>query len=253
MAYKKAAIEIKDVVKKSSIHLVGIELEGAWKDVPKGVTWVGARPPGAGELGRDGSLDPMAQRHPEYEIIGELPSPPIKESEIDDWMKFHYPVLVEKECGMHVHISLVNPLRYMRLMDDEAYAATVIEYLKRWATEEKIPTDNPVWDRLAGNSVYCQHVFMPDEQVKNTRKDFDKTRPGHRYTALNFCFGRESGTIECRVLPMVTDVEQAIRGVKKFIAITNGYLAATAKREKIYKSVTELDTRKSVSSYRVSV
>lgn len=245
MTYAKKPIKIDHYeTVKSRIKLVGIELEGGWKKLPKGITWVGDRPPQHNQIGRDGSLDPFRQRvdATEFPYVGELPSSPIAEADIEKWLRAHWPSIVGPECGLHVHISLLNPLIYMRLMDDEAYAATVIEYLKQWANREAIAKDDPIWDRLAGNSPYCQHTFCPDEQVKNVAKDYSKERLGHRYTAINFAYGRETGTIECRVLSMPEDVEVGIRGVKEFISITNRYLVATAKREKKLKLFTVVDS-----------
>lgn len=244
VSYKKPFVNIDNRrVHSSRIKLVGVELEGAWDKVPDGVKLVDTITPGWNELGRDGSLTrskdgitpAFSQRidTTKYPIIGELPSPPMKETEINDWLKAKYPAVVGPECGLHVHISLENPLLYMWLMDDEAYPATVIEYLTRWAKAEGIPATDPIWDRLAGKCDYCKHEHTPEEQVKALSKDYDKRRKGNRYTALAFHYLRDGlGTIECRVLSMPESVEQAQRGVAEFLSITNRYLVATAKRER---------------------
>jgi hypothetical protein len=236
MAYKKSAVNIDNRTFHSSrIKLVGVELEGVWPSLPSGVTYIDSITPGYNQLGRDGSLKTMRDRFDvtKYPYIGELPSPPLAEKEMGDWLKSHYPEHVGPECGFHIHISLTNPLVYMWLMDDEAYPATVVEYLKKWCEKESIPKDDPVWDRLAGNCIYCKHDHMPAEQAKNLTKDYDKTRKGNRYTALVFHFLRDGlGTIECRLLSMPKTPEQALRAVNEFISITNRYLVATAKRER---------------------
>lgn len=252
MAYKKPYVDIDHRnVAKSRIYRIGIELEGAWKEPPSGVKWVGDRPPSAGQLGRDGSLDPFTNRLRdeaeakgapcETPYVGELPSEPLKESEVKDWLAHHFPQRTGPECGMHIHISLVNPLLYMWLMDEESYPATVVEYYRRWAEKEGIDKADPIWDRLAGKSPYCQLIHWPSEQVKNVTKDYVKTRTGHRYTAINFCYGRETGTIECRLLSMPKDAAQANRAVEEFISITNRYLVATAKRERKVVAAPALD------------
>ena len=259
MAYKKPAIEIVKAPRLSRINMVGVELEGIWGKPPAGVEWVGHTPPAAGQLGRDGSLDPLHARYPDKPYCGELPSPPMPEADLPAWMRKHWPSIVGPECGLHVHISLKNDLLYMKLMDDEAYPATVIKYLTLKAKEEKIPDDDPIWPRLRGESTYCQHVHMPDAQVNNKNKDYEKHRPGHRYTAINFCYSRKDlgtgrlgprlgedekrpvGTIECRVLSMTKDVEVGIRMAQEFIRVTNGFLLATgAKKEKKKVSTYEL-------------
>jgi hypothetical protein len=236
LAYKKAPINIDNrVVHRSRIKLVGIELEGAWSKLPDGVKYVDSTTPPPGWLGRDGSLKGMRETIDlnKFPYIGELPSPPVKESDVNAWLTKHYPDTSDPACcGMHIHISLSNPLVYMWLMDDEAYPATVVEYFKQWAEREKIDKTDPIWDRLAGNNIYCQHVHAPSDQVKNLTKDYSKDRKGHRYTAIAFHYLRDGlGTIECRLLTMPKTVEQAQRAVKEFISITNRYLVATAKRE----------------------
>lgn len=256
MAYKKDAVDLskgRETV-KSRIKLVGIELEGIWTTLPKGVKWVGRIHPQLGELGRDGSLDPLQMRYPQHEMCGELPSLPMPESEVASWCRAHWPQIVSKECGLHVHISVKNPLQYMRLMD-ERYPATVIHYLKKWAEKEKLPPEDPAWERLLGQSIYCQHLYMADEQVKNMQKDYEKHRVGHRYTAINYCFSRSGlGTIECRVLPITADAELGIRGIQEFLSTTNKFLAATAVKEKKYRTTLTLkDEGGSISRLRASV
>lgn len=245
MAYKKPAVNIDNRrVFLSKIALVGVELEGLWKKLPEGVKQVDSITPGPNELGRDGSLKTMRDTYTtvDYPFLGEIPSPPLKESEMAAWLKSHYPDQVGPRCGMHIHISLKNPLVYMWLMDDEAYPATVVEYIKKWAEAEKLPADDPIWDRLAGKCEYCQHIHWPAEQVKNYTKDYSKDRKGHRYTAVAFHFNRDGlGTIECRLLSMPKDAEQAIRAVQEFISITNRYLVATAKRERRQVSTVVMD------------
>jgi hypothetical protein len=269
MAYKKSFIELTKEPRISRIKLVGIELEGGWSEVPTGIEWVGHAVPAAGQLGRDGSLDPLAARNPTCPYVGELPSKPMPEGAVEKWLKAHYPAIIGPECGMHIHISLTNDLLYMKLMDDEAYPATVVEYLRRWAVAEKIAKTDPIWGRLAGTCIYCQHLHMPDEQVSNTRKDWEKHRKGHRYTALNFCYNRVDlgkprngleettkaiGTIECRLLSMPENAEMAARAVKEFIRVTNGFLLATgAKKEKKKSTNFAVDVSRHVDRLRVQV
>ena len=145
------------------------------------------------------------------------------------FMKTFYPHYVHESCGMHVHMSFKNALCYSRCMD-ERYPSTVVHYLKQWAEEEKFPSKHHFWDRLNGKSPYCQLYYQAEEQIKNTMKDHDQRRQGHRYTFIAYHYAR-FGTIECRGLPMMETVEQAIRGVQRLQDITNGYLVATAKKE----------------------
>jgi hypothetical protein len=244
MAYNKPAVDLDNrIVHQSRIKLVGVELEGAWKKCPSDCTVVDSIHPAPNQLGRDGSLKKLKERltptvlaainagqpSPYVAINGELPSPPLSEAEICDWMRTHWPDEIDSDCGMHIHISVKSPLVYMWLMDDEAFPATCVEYIKRWAKREEIDPNDEIWNRLADKNEYCQHRHWPKEQV-NSDKDHDRVRYGNRYTAIVFRY--KLGTIECRLLSMPKDVEQGIRAVKEFCSIVNRYLVATAKRER---------------------
>lgn len=214
--------------KRNWILRLGVELEGAWNALPKGVTG----------LQRDGSLDPLHQKNPTLRV-GELPSPPYDQPSIEQWMRLSYPHIVDEHCGMHVHMSFKTALTYQRLLCPE-YDATVVEGFKKWAKAEGFPKDHHIWPRLNGESRYCQHVFYGDMQVTVQGKDYDQRRPGHRYTVINRCYQR--GTMECRLLPMFETSDQAIRALRELIFLTNAFLLATAKRETKYSGSVEVDT-----------
>jgi hypothetical protein len=161
--------------------------------------------------------------------IGELTSPPLEVEEVDTWMKKHYPQHVNETCGMHVHVSFKSALTYQRLMDPR-YPATVLTYVGKWGKKAGLDPNHCLFDRIAGNSVFCKLQYTGDDQVMNFEKDHNRERKGNRYTVINYCWGRTS-TLECRLLPAMPDVNIAIDAVKEFINITNSYLVATAKRE----------------------
>ena len=210
---------------RNRVSAVGIELEGGWREQPAGVT-----------IGHDGSVIGMPSQ---ARYVGELASPPILTTQIETWMTKCYPDYVNETCGLHVHMSFDNAFLYQRLMDDR-YPATILRYIERWAKDEKLSTASPIWDRLAGRSVYCQHVFAPDEQAQAVKKDFSRTRPGNRYTVINYPFSR-THTIECRLLPMMPTTVQGIRAVQEVIHITNAFLVKTAARERKYVKVVQDD------------
>lgn len=229
---KTKAVTFVDLSKvgkfKDRIGTVGIEIEGAWTTIPQGL-----------RITRDGSLDDwyngtLAQKGFRPNQVGEVQSPPIEPRLVPEWMKKYYPQLIHDCCGLHVHMGMKNALCYMRL-GDASYLPTVVEYFKRWATEEGLDQAHNIWPRLRGENRYCQHKFYFDEQVVKREKEFanwgrDRQPDGHRYTAINYCFGR-LGTVECRLLPMFDSSERAIRAVQKLLWITNAYLVATAKKE----------------------
>lgn len=216
---------------KNRIHRIGIELEGGWTKVPRGTT-----------IDRDGSVDLSCEGtlNPDIRLvaIGELPSPPLSFNEADDihwvtWLHKFYPQVHNGTCGMHVHMSFNTALTYMRLMHP-SYPATVIAGMTSWAKRVDLSKNHPIWSRLKGKSIYCQHVFDPEGQIKNNTKDHDQRRAGHRYTAINYCFSR-TGTMECRLLPMMETPDRAQEIITELLRITNGYLLATKKKEPKHK------------------
>ena len=206
---------------RNRIYRVGIELEGGWDKLPEGVSG----------LERDGSIrfDSLAERVPAY--VGELPSPGngMAVQLWPQWLKNCYPHAVNPTGGMHVHMQPVTALTYQRLMDPR-YPATVVQAFKEWAKKEGFPAGHHFWERLAGKSRYCQHLYYPDDQIKKQDKDFNQERQGHRYTVIHYCYARY-GTVECRLLPMMQEHKQAERAVRELIEVTNAFLLATAKRE----------------------
>lgn len=220
MGLKSIDLDIPTLAPRNRVALVGVELEGGWTTIPKGLR--------REDFVRDGSLDPLARKHPEA-LVMELPSPPLEEAAMEQWMRAHWPQIVDETCGMHVHVSFKTSLAYSKVVREE-YPGTIVTYMRKWAEGERVDKKSCLWDRLDGKSTYCQHVFHGDAQLNNTRKDHDKVRKGHRYTVVNFCWGRGIPTAECRLLPMFSDVEQGIRAMKEIIRITNRFLAVTARQ-----------------------
>ena len=206
---------------RSRVLKVGIELEGGWSKLPRGVSG----------LVHDGSVQfPGILGSPPPAYVGELPSTPQDPKDVEKWILAHYPQFVNATCGLHVHMSFRQPLLYMRLMEED-YTKAIVRFVKEWAKEERLPKDHPLWARLEGKSEFCQNRFDAENQVRQTRKDYHRDRAGNRYTMVNYCYGLHS-TLEVRLLPMFQESAQAVRGVKRILAITNAYLILNSKREK---------------------
>lgn len=206
---------------RSRIYRIGIEVEGWWDGLPQ----LDAR------IIPDGSVVPSDPTTGvpivwSSHLKGEMNSPILEVSKFPDWMRIFSPQHSNKTCGLHVHISFKNALCYQRCMV-ERYPATIVEYLKRWATKEQLPETHPFWPRLAGQNQFCKHEFYADDQAQNQRKDYDHSRNGHRYTAISYRYSYLS-TIECRLFPMFGDVEVAIHAVHQFLDITNAFLFVDA-------------------------
>jgi hypothetical protein len=197
-------------VPRNRIKKVGIELEGGWTNPPIG-----------SKIERDASVfhdDP-----PVGYKVGEMPLGPMQVIQVKPVLKKYYPNLVDKTCGMHVHMSFETLFQYVLLADSPAYQETVLEYFRRWAEKEAFPKTHYIWERLDGKNIFCQKKFWPREQMQTTRKDYDKVRHGHRYTIIHYCFERHR-TLECRVLPMMPDHVQAFSAIKLLFDVTNAYL-----------------------------
>lgn len=210
MKLEDAPVDISTVKKvRNRIKLVGIELEGGWNTLPRGI-----------QLVQDTSVHVTAAHR------GELPSPPMPIHMIDGWVKKYYPHVVDASCGMHVHMSFDTALTYQRLMTP-SYSTTIITAMREWATKAGLAATHPLWARLDGTSTYCQHKYYAEDQVKVTGKVFGADRPdAHRYTVINYCFGRFS-SLECRLLPMMTTAEQSIAAIMAIINTTNAFLVAS--------------------------
>jgi hypothetical protein len=196
---------------KNRVALVGVELEGAWIQLP----------PGVAALEADGSVfdgrRPAGANH-----VGELPVGPVLPAGLKDLLRVNYPQKINHTCGMHVHMSFDTLWHYHLLMVPE-YPVTVVEYLKKWATAAGIKDTHPIWPRLRHESRYCQNEFWPDAQAVRKDKGHNQEQHGHRYTHVHYC-GARLNTIEIRTLPMMEKFKTAADAIHQVIAITNASL-----------------------------
>jgi hypothetical protein len=231
---------------RNRVYKVGVELEGGWRQIPKGVD----------HIERDGSVKFAAEQQAFDAIdmqriaagllprnrnrlpglhVGELPSPILLPENLEKWLSHHYPQEVNKTCGMHVHMSFRNVFQYAQLMRED-FTWTMIEFLRKWGLEAVgqnwIPADHCLFDRLSGNSEYCQLLYQADEQATKVRKEYDHHAPGHRYTAVNYAFSKTS-TIEIRVLPMMPTAEIALSAIQRVMDITSAFLVDIAEKEQL--------------------
>lgn len=215
MAFKTPPIDLsKTQVRRSRIYQIGIELEGGWDKIPGEATII-----------RDGSVVTPGR------YVGELPSPPLLLGELPKWLKTYYPQHVNDTCGMHVHLSFNNnAFLYQQLMT-EAYPATIVAEMKKWATIY-LSEAHHIWPRLLDQNRYCRHRYYADQQAFTQNKDHSQTRLGNRYTVVNYCWGRQR-TVECRLLPMMDTSDKAYEIIQELINITEKFLCATAKRSTV--------------------
>lgn len=204
---------------KNRIAYVGIELEGGWNAPPPGV-----------RIGHDASV--FRGGNPKVgpnTLSGEISSPSMEPAAAALWIKKYYPDIVDKTCGLHVHMSFRTAQHYERLMVKE-YHDTLLAYLAKWGEAAGVRAAHPFWGRIKGEYDTCSNNFWPDLQVTKKSKVYQHAE-GSRYTVLNYCWHLH-GTIECRVLPMFEQSKTAVSAVRKVIDITNATLFVLGKGNK---------------------
>lgn len=234
---------------KNRVHLVGVELEGGWIQLPGNV-----EPQRDASVFRHGFKPEDIEKTKLLQKVGEIPLEPLSPKTFPATFMLFYPDYVDQSCGMHVHLSLKRPFIYQRLMVNHPYSypATIVRYIERWALTEQLPADHPIWSRLANQNEYCQHIFHADEQVRTSAKDFDHHREGHRYTVVSFCWSRYK-TVECRLLPMMQTAAQGVRAVQEVINITNAFLAASVEKEPFHRSAVVESDDVEMAEHRVYI
>ncbi len=222
------AVQRKQLL-KNRIHRVGVELEGGWETLPKGFS--------ASRIVHDGSvLIPLTSK-PLH--VGEIPSPVLEPTGYEEWIRTHYPQHVNETCGLHTHASFKTKIHYMRLMTP-AFTPFIVKGLLSWAEEEKLAKSHPLWGRLLRKDHnHCAHIYLGDNQVKVLKKDYHSRGKLHsRYTALNYRWAQvvenglgNVGTVECRLLSMMENADQAVRAVGEVFKLTNTFLAKERYKE----------------------
>ncbi len=226
---------------RNRIYRVGIELEGGWDNLATGVN-----------LEHDGSVavrprsTPANPSAPTFRA-GELPSGILEPSKVEPFLLEFYPDHVNESCGMHIHQSVKSALHYQLLMTP-VYQATIIHYLKLWATAQDIAASHHFWKRLAGQNQYCKLEYFADEQASAPTKNYNRNGGvASRYTAINYTH-KQHGTVECRVLPMFTTKKQAIKAAKYVLDLTNAFLAKQKRKEE--KHIATIDIVEGVRDHQ---
>ena len=237
------------------VALVGLELEGGWD-----------APVDGHKIIHDGSVkfedpytdiitDPVSGRKtlvaradpkpfPRHNV-GEIVSGKLPVEEVEGWLRKCYPQHVNETCGLHVHMSFHHKLNYSRLIVPE-FTNHVVNELRHFGKREGVPEGSMFWNRLNPEHPWtrhhCMHRFLGDKQVLMKKKDYNSRGTDYsRYTFINYPYGQNLPTVECRGLPMfgaagrltaTEDVELAIKAVMAVITATNRFLSKVRLREK---------------------
>jgi hypothetical protein len=202
------------------IDKVGIELEGCWGGKP-------GESPFDFPLKQDVSVHQIGN-HPH---VGEAATPsPINRREAPAWIKKHWPIAQDERCGMHAHVSVINPaVNYGRLQSREFFDL-LLKNLEEWGAKAIPDRENIFWYRMGVHgdgpkNRFCRRIFDPSTQMKLK----DKTDNSRR-ALLNYCWEMHK-TLECRVWPVFAEgPEVAASSVEVFFTTVEDFLA---ERERI--------------------
>lgn len=131
-----------------------------------------------------------------------------------------WPESVNDSCGFHLHASF-TPMQASILATKDFYRFFKEEWA-RWGTGMKLDRAHEFWTRLSGRNKFCKDLYDPEAQLKPMHGG----APGEkRYTMLNWYAWEKHKTVECRLLPMFTNVELGLSAVRCLSEIYNTYLS----------------------------
>jgi hypothetical protein len=177
------------VMKKRYVRAIGVEMEGGWMAPPE-------------RLYGDGSV---RCSHPTTEFSGEISYHNEDPAELFKWMKRNYPSETNDTCGMHIHVSFVNTLLYMKLMERQFFDFFV-QRMREWGKAMEgsgamVGGDLQSFKaRISDKNIYTSSLYEPDKQSRPNSKN------NYRRSHLNYCYNLH-GTIECRLMPMFSKFE----------------------------------------------
>jgi len=222
---------------------IGIELEGAWSEMPdnednqddwlySSYMWhddssVEGLGYGDGECGDcdyccNDEGDHCYNR--EGGSSGEIISYPMPiNGTWRNWVNRYYPEDLNSTCGGHFHVSFDNIQAFELLCTQEFFNHFILE-LKRWGKRANIRNYN-FWDRLANENTMCNIDYRGEQQLYIRHDNY----PNCRYSALNYQYHKH-GTLEIRVLPMFQDWKIYCKAVEVSMGIIQKYLDKMANK-----------------------
>lgn len=178
-------------MKQKYVKAIGVEMEGGWIQRPE-------------SLYGDGSV---RCSHPTTQCSGEISYHNSDPAELFKWMKRNFPSETNETCGMHIHVSFINNLLYMKLME-KAFFEFFLSRMREWGkamADSGAMKDGDLTNfqnRISDRNTYTSSSYEPDRQARPNSKN------GYRRSHLNYCYNLH-GTIECRLMPMFSKFELA--------------------------------------------
>ena len=136
-------------------------------------------------------------------VNGELVSPPIKPSNVFEYITDNYPEQVNDSCGAHKHMSFHNNRDYCVALHPDL-TGHIIKRSVEWGRRLNIK-NRSFWDRVndnrGGAGSWCKQEYRAYEQLTAREKYHSD-----RYTVVNYCYPLH-GTLEIRLPPMFKNPE----------------------------------------------
>lgn len=222
---------------------IGIELEGAWSEMPDNegnqddwlyhsYMWHDDSSVEGLEYGGEecGDCDYCCNDegdhcyHRENGSSGEIISYPMPiNGTWRNWVNKYYPEDLNSSCGGHFHVSFDN-VQAFELLCTQEFFNHFIQELTRWGKRAHIRNQN-FWDRLANENTMCNIDYRGEQQLYIRHDNY----PNCRYSALNYQYHKH-GTLEIRVLPMFQDWKIYCKAVEVSMGIIQKYLDRMANK-----------------------
>lgn len=187
--------------------MVGVELEGRYLDLR-------AAKNTATSLGATYSGDGSIQESPDSNASAyEFKTRPGTVRDACNQIIALYPDETDKSCGMHVHVSFVNPNYALSVLNTEAFFAYFQRRWTDWGNKMGLDQSSQFFRRLRGENDYCMI-----NEYSSVMCD------GERYQQLNFNAWGGHRTLECRLLPMFRRSSLAVAAVQELLSIYQDYL-----------------------------
>lgn len=227
------------------VDKLGIEIEGYWRNLPAAKTLATELCGRAG--GYDGSVGDSSRcsegncRGYSSTLTGchacgaagwEFQTRPGNLGESLRQLTSLYPDVTSPNCGMHVHMSFLDP-GAISMLCSERFFVYFRSHMEAWG--KKVGVRGEFWKRLANENQYCR----ANSETEYTRRGNARGTPAQiaktptaalvtgidRYRQINFAAFDEHKTVEFRLLPMFQSASVAVSAVEALLDTVESYLA----------------------------
>lgn len=219
---------------------IGVEIEGAWKDVSRVLPYFKS----------DGSVDVPNYRSlrshnealvPDFDKLkpkmrknaakfykdkafsGEVASPAFDNlADMVKWINDCYPDEASYRCGIHIHVSFSNLMDYAAIMT-QGFHEHLMRQINKFGDKHMYAseTDKEYWTRFVGGNMYCRKTFSP---LRGRGESFAFS--SDRYHIMNYTafLNRNRRTFECRAFPSFREKDKALKAIAIFLFAIEDYM-----------------------------